>query len=235
MKRLFSRRKAYTFYWELDKQICPHRQENNLNSVKQVFIGNKRITSDFINYFPNATELTIQYCFDRFDKPLIPILHRIVPLEQLTKLDIGLVYFPFEQMVELISLTPNLHTLKLHVLSINETCSKLIKQTDIFRYVFKTNKIRNLEFNCPTLKDMQFLVDLFPRLEYLKIGMDKQTIEEILRFLFTNRNKLSHLFFLCIDRVPKRCLQEFDMLIKKENLLNDYLIKLIKRELYLWW
>ncbi|CAF1281594.1 unnamed protein product [Rotaria sordida] len=230
------RRKDYTFYWELDKQICPHLQENNLNSVKRLLIRNKRTTSDFVNYFPNATELTISYCFERSDEPFIPILHRIVPLEHLTKLHIGLVYFPFEQMVELISLTPNLHTLKLHVLFINETCSKLIKQTDIFRYVLKTNKITNLEFNCPTLKDIQFLVDLFPRLEYIKIGMDNQRMKEILRFLFTNiSNKLSHLFFLCIDRVPKRYLQEFDMLLKSENLLNDYFIKLINRQLYLWW
>ena len=139
-------------------------------------------------------------------------------------------------MVELISFIPNLHTLKLHHLFLNSTCSKLIKQTDMFRHVLKTNKIKNLEFNCPTLEVMEFTIDLLPRLEYIKFGMDKQKFKEIIRFLFTNLNtKLNHLFFLCIDRVSKRYFQESDQLIKSENLLKNYFIKFLNRELYVWW
>ena len=235
---MFSRRKDYTFYWELDKQICPHVQENNLNSVKKVTIRNQPTKSNPVNYFPNATELNLVYCGHGSSsvEPIIPILPRIVPLEQLTKLHIGVAYFPFEEMVELIHFTPNLQTLKLHFLSLNKTCSKLIKQTDMFRYVLKTNKIKTLEYNCPTLENMEFIIDLLPRLEYIKFGMDKQNAKEIIRFLFTNLStKLNHLFFLCIDRLPKRYFQEFDQIIKSENLLKNYFIKFINRELYLWW
>ncbi len=233
----FSRRKDYTFYWELDEQICPHVQETHLNPVKHVYILNKHMTDNFVNYFPNATELTIRYFFFKpSDNSFITSLYRIVPLVQITKLVITLFNFPFEQMIELIRLTPSLHTLKVKVASVNEISSKLIKESDLFQYVSKTNQIANFELSSLRLENILLFLDLFPKLEYLKIRINKKEIQQIIRFLFSKtNNQPPHLVFLCILQIPKRCLRELNMLIKSEHLLDDYFIKFINRNLYLWW
>ncbi|CAF2967422.1 unnamed protein product [Rotaria sp. Silwood2] len=107
-------RKYYTFYWESDIHICSHLQENDLNSVKHVHIHNERMTDNFVNYFPNTTQLTLQYRSEKFDNSIITSFDRIVPLEQLTKLVIEVYNFPFEEfIIKLLCLTPNLQTLKL--------------------------------------------------------------------------------------------------------------------------
>ncbi|CAF5119369.1 unnamed protein product, partial [Rotaria sp. Silwood1] len=48
-------------------------------------------------------------------------------------------------------------------------------------------------------------------------------------------SKIDHLFFLNITDIIKAYLQELNFLIKSENLLDDYLIKFIDHDLYLWW
>ncbi len=233
----FSRRKDYKFYWALGNRICPNLRETHLNSVKHVYIRNKHMTDNFVNYFPNATELTIRFrFFIPSDSIFITNLYRIVPLVQITKLVITLFNFPFEQMIELIRLTPVLHTLKLEAVSVNEISSKLIRESDLFQYVSKTNQIKNFELNWLRLANIQLFVDLFPQLESLKIRIDKKEIQQIIRFLFSKtNNQPRHLVFLCILQIPKRCLQELNMLIKSEHLLDNYFIKFINRNLYLWW
>jgi len=122
--------------------------------------------------------------------------------------------------------------------SFHEICSRLNQQSDIFKYVSTTNKIINVEvFNwSPTLEQIQLFFNLFPQLEYFKIAIDKKEFEQVIRFLFSKTtNKPRHLFFLCILRLPKRCLRELNMLIKSENLLDDYFIKFLNHDLYLWW
>jgi hypothetical protein len=161
----------------------------------------------------------------------------MMPLEQLTKLVIECHSFPFGQIVQLIRFMPNLHTLKLNFLSFNDPYSRLISTTDIFHYVSKTNKIQNLELHdwC-SLEKIQLIVNLFPQVEYLKTGINRKEIQQIIRFLLLKtKNQTSHLVFLCISHIPKICLRELNRLIKFENLLDEYFIKFINRHLYLWW
>ena len=49
----------------------------------------------------------------------------------------------------------------------------LIEQSNIFQNVSKNNQIKNFDFHegC-TLKDVKMIMNLFPRLEYLKIGFN---------------------------------------------------------------
>jgi hypothetical protein len=231
------RRKDYTFYWEFDRQICPHNQENNLNSVKHVHLCSKQATDNDVNYFPNANELTIEHYFKTFDGSISTTLNRILPLKQLNKLTIKSSSFPFEQIVKLIHSTPNLQTLILNLLSFNGSNSKLIEQSETFQNVSKTNKIKTLELHEPcTLQNIQMIMKLFPQVEYLKTGMNRKEIQRIIRLLFSKtNNKTHHLLFLCISQIPKVCLRELNMLIRFESLLKDYSIKYFNRDLYLWW
>ncbi|CAF1339664.1 unnamed protein product [Rotaria sordida] len=231
------RRKTYIFYWQFDQHVCSNMQEKNLNIVKHVHICSKQIINNYVNYFPNANQLTIEHYFKTSDDSISTTLNCILPLKQLTKLNIKSSNFPFEQIIKLIYFTPNLHVLKLDFLCLNEIYLKLIEQHEIFRYVSSTNKITNIDIRekC-TLEIFQLIIYLFPQVEYLKIRINEKEISQIIRFLFSKTtDKIRRLFFLCISQIPKVCLRELNFLIKSENLLSDYSIKYINRDLYLWW
>ncbi|CAF4438126.1 unnamed protein product [Rotaria sp. Silwood2] len=231
------RRKDYRFYWELDKEICLHNQNVNLNSVKHIYIYSKKATIKCVNYFPNVTQLTIKHHFKTPDDSITTTLNRMIPLKQLTKLIIETHDFPFDDILKLLCFTSNLYILKVNLSSINEIDPNLVMKNEIFQYLSKTNKIKYLELcdGC-SLHKIQLIVNLFSQLEYLKTRVDRKEIEQIVSFLLSKTNKKTqHLFFLCILEIPKICLKELKFLIKIENLLNDYFIKFINRDLYLWW
>jgi len=189
-----------------------------------------------IKYFRNATQLTIKH-FKTLDDSISTTLNRIVPLKQLTKLVIESSNFPFEQIVKLLYFTSNLHILKLDILFHHDMNLELIQQSEIFRNVSTTNQIKNVELrDCCSLEQIQLIIHLFPQMQYLKTGMNKNEIRKITRCLLSKTNdKTCSLFFLCISKIPKTCLRELNMLIKSENLLNDYFIEFAYQDLYLWW
>ncbi|CAF4151024.1 unnamed protein product, partial [Rotaria sordida] len=204
-------RKDYTYYGKPNHQTCSNIQEKNLNSVKHLYITSKEIEDNCVNYFPNVNGLSIKTSVDS----IIITLHHII----------NLLYF-----------TPNVHTLNVSLLFCNININSN-KQNEKFQYVLKKNKIQSLVLNGECLFGaIQFIVYLFPRLEYLKTQIERKEIEQILRFLLSKtHNKTRNLFYLCISMVPKVCLKETKMVIKSENLFNDHSIKYINRDLHLWW
>jgi hypothetical protein len=230
-----SRRNDFTFYWGLYKQICSQNQATNFNSVKHLHIYGIGTSNKDGIYFPNATELTIKDDTETFSDSIPTTLDHILPLKQLTKLIfLDSLGFPFEQLIDLLCFTPNLHTLKYDLISFNETDFQSIQKTDSFQYVSKMNQLKTLDISeTSLLKQIQIFINLFPRLERLKTGVIKREIVHIIRFLLSKET--CHLFFLCLLKIPKTYLRKLNMLIQSENLLDDYYIKLINRDLYLWW
>jgi len=217
----------------MDKNICPYIQRTNLYSVEHVEIFNRQITNNGIHYFPNAIELTIKEDFQTSNYLFSPCINSILPLKQLTKLIFDCYYFPFEELISLLFLTPNLSTLKYSFFYFDDKYFKLIKRDQLFRNVSTKNQIKylNLHGIC-TLEILKLMMDLFPRVQYLRIQIKRKEIKEIIRFLLSKTN---HLFFLCISKIPKICLRELNTLIKSENLFEHYFIKFVNRDLYLWW
>jgi hypothetical protein len=163
-------------------------------------------------------------------------LNRIIPLINLKKLIIENCCFPFGQLIKLLYFTPNLHTLKFGSISFYQNNLMLIQQSDIFLQVSKNNQLKHFDLreSC-TLEYIELIMNLFPRLEYLKTGFNRKEIESIGRFLFSKiNNKTYHLVLLCISYTPKTYLKKLKMLIKLEKLLDDYFIDLINYGLYLW-
>ncbi|CAF1414823.1 unnamed protein product [Rotaria sordida] len=231
------RSKDYKFYWQSDRQPCPYLRKTYFKTVKHVLIDSKRVTNNQGNYFPNTTQLTITNNFETLDDLFPIILNRIIPVKNLTKIVIESFSFPLEQIINLIRFTPNLHTLKFYLIFLKKIKTNIIEQSQIFQYISKTNKIKNLDLHddC-SLERIQLIMKLFPKLESMKIGMKKKETNEIARFILSNNNiQTGPLTFLCMSQVPRRCLKEINILIKSENLVNDYCIKYFDRDLYLWW
>ncbi|CAF3013301.1 unnamed protein product [Rotaria sp. Silwood2] len=225
------------YYWESNELICSQIQKENYQLVKHLYICSEEIKDNYLIYFPNVNQLTIKHHFETSDDSIPTTLHRMIPLKQLTKLVIECYKFSFVEIFQLLRLTPNLYAFKLDHVSFSDINLNVIKQNEVFQYVSKRNKIKILDF-CVwcSLNEIQLVMNLFPQLEYLKIGMNRKEIQSIIRFLLLKTNdKTQHLFFLCILRIPKIYLKKLNVLIKSENLLHDYRSKFINRDLYLWW
>ncbi|CAF1379616.1 unnamed protein product [Rotaria sordida] len=231
------RRKDYTYYWEPVDSICSNIQKENFDSVKHLYIASKEIYDNCVNYFPNVNELSIKNEFKTSGDSIIAILHRMIPLRQLTKLVIESHLFPMEDIINLLRFTPNVHTLSLNLYILDDFNINSNKQKEICQYVLKKNKIQNLILNLRcSLSEIQFIVSLFPRLKCLKARMERKEIGQIIRCLLSKaHNKTRNLCYLCVLKIPKVCLKETKVLIKSENLLNDYSIKYIYRDIHLWW
>ncbi|CAF3660515.1 unnamed protein product [Rotaria socialis] len=166
-------RQDYNFHCELDNQIYPQTQENNLTSVKRVKIRSRKINQNWTNYFPNSTQLTIEQFFEALVSSISANLNCMIPLKQLTKLVIESYKCPFEEIVKLLCFTLNFDTLKLHLLCLKENDIELIAKSENFQRVEKTNKIKNFDLRCAySYKVMQLIVNLFSKLEYLKTRMN---------------------------------------------------------------
>ncbi|CAF2233828.1 unnamed protein product [Rotaria magnacalcarata] len=231
------RRKDYSYYWEPVNTKCSNIQKENFNSVKHLHIVSEDIVDDCLNYFPNVNELSIENKFKTSGDSIIATLRRMIPLRQLTKLIIKSHLFPMEDIINLLLFTPNLHTLSLNLYILDDFNINSNRQKEICQYVSKKNKIQDLILNqrC-SLNEIQFIVYLLPRLKCLKAQMERKEIGQIIRFLLSKtHNRTRNLFYLCILEVPKVCLTETKVLIESENLLNDYSIKYIDRDLHLWW
>ncbi|CAF3977440.1 unnamed protein product [Rotaria sp. Silwood1] len=231
------RRKSYMLYEELDKNVSSLHVETSKDSVQHVYIHNTNAMEQCLSYFPNAIELTLSETFHVPRDSIVISLNRIIPLRQLTKLTFDYHHFPFEQVIELLHFTPNVHTLKLDSILLYQRSSFLIEQNEIFQKVSKMNTITSVTIgNETTLEEIQLVVALFPRLKCLTINLDKEDLKTIARFLLSKpNNNTDYLSTLCVSKQQRGLFTILVTLIESEKLLDDYTIKVINQKLYLWW
>ncbi|CAF4266085.1 unnamed protein product, partial [Rotaria sordida] len=170
------RRKDCTYNWEIDEELDLNHQRENSKSVKHLYIACGRKLNRQ-NYFPNVIQLTISCYVEKLDDySFITNLECMISLKQLTKLDINIWGFPFEEMIKLLRLTPNLYTLRFNAYSLQEIDSNSTKYNILLQHVLKKNKIENLLLtgDC-SLNQIRFIVYVFSKLKYLKIRINSTT------------------------------------------------------------
>jgi len=189
------------------------------------------------HYFRNATKLTLSDSFDKTRVWLTVILKNIIPLKQLTTLVIDYDHFCIEQLTKLLSSTSNLHTLKLNCQSIDKTNSISIQQSEMFRLVSNTNIITNVTIKeRSSTENIKLLVALCSRMQQLTIDINALHLESSVQFILSkNKTMIQHLCLLCTKNTTKSMAGTLKTLIESEELLDNYLIKLIGSELYFWW
>ncbi|CAF5100476.1 unnamed protein product [Rotaria sp. Silwood1] len=120
----------------------------------------------------------------------------MIPLEQLTKLVIKLCHFPFEEIIKLLCSIPNLYTLQFDTYSLREIDSSFTKYNILLQSILKKNKIENLILHgiC-SLNQIRFIVYVFSKLKYLKIGINNTKISSIIQYLLSKtHNQAQHYF-----------------------------------------
>ncbi|CAF3745420.1 unnamed protein product [Rotaria sp. Silwood1] len=190
-----------------------------------------------IDHFPHATKLTFCETFEVPRNLIIIDLIRLLPLKQLTSLTIECHYFSFEQLIELLQFTPNVHVLKLDSILLYRTDSVSIQQNELSKLVSNMNTITKVTISKEiTLEKIQLLTTVFPRMEYLTINLYKQDLQPIAQFLLSkSNNNTRYLSSLCISKQRNDLMTILKTLIKSKKLLHDYTLKVINRKLYLWW
>jgi hypothetical protein len=218
-------------------------QKNSIDSVDHVHIKEEQKITDYITYFPNATELTLfgEYMYiEENILSLSVIFNRIVPLVQLAKLNINVEYFYFERMIELLCSAPNIHTLTVDRLLFIKDDFVSLQETETFRPVSTVNRITNLNIRSTyTLEELKLFIHLCPRLECLKIQTPENGLEETVRYLLSKDNiNTQHLYALRMESGFPKIIEEVRRLIESERLVDDYLMKIISAwfsYVYVWW
>jgi hypothetical protein len=77
---------------------------------------------------------------------------------------------------------------------------------------------------------MEFIVILFPTIECIKIGIKAKEIIPTCEYVLSKKHhNMPYLVLLCIFK----CTTYIKELTVK--LLDDYLIKIVNRDMYVWW
>lgn len=235
--RFLFRRKDYYLGEELQGEGCPFPSEKNLQSVQHLRIASQRLPKNSINYFPNATQLTIEPFIFKSNETFLIDLNRCISLKQITQLNIEHFHFSLEQIIRLLGLMPNLHTLKFTFDFIRNSELESLDQSAIFqefstknrvRYVYSADQFSTIEIHA--------VMKLFPHVQHLHVQVERKRVYPLVFFFFQNNFRSVHrLNSLCLSGIPRTCFHEVDILLKVKNLLDNYCIKHLNRDLYIWW
>lgn len=222
---------------ESTKQNTENVRKTNVNSVNHLEIEDGRKLIDCNNYFRNVTKLTVSSALHGSLIYLDISLKRVIQLTKISTLIIDSYNFECEQLILLLQLMPNVHTLTCDCRSISNAQSMEIQNTESFHLLSKSNKIKNLSIEERySMENIQLFILLCSHVKQLTIETCAQNFDSILRFIFSkNRSNIRHLSLLCIKSTSKSAAETMKTLIESEALLDNYVFKLIGSKFYLWW
>ncbi|CAF0713287.1 unnamed protein product [Adineta steineri] len=171
------------------------------NFIQHIIINSIAVLPNCSKYFPKITELTLH------DKAIIERksylmdeLRRIFPLVQLTKLTMNNIFYEFYIFINLLQLTPNLHTVTW--ISIEDTPKDLLslQESKAYQIVSKQNQVKTIIIQSNyTKKMMEVLIHLRPRVQYISLGLSDLSLDATVHYLLSKINDATlHLFSLCI-------------------------------------
>ncbi|CAF2054155.1 unnamed protein product [Rotaria magnacalcarata] len=231
------RRKKYTISRQLTECVPPRHQKTNMDAVDHVEIQGEKAIMKCVNYFRNATKLTLSQCFGESNFWLRINLKPILPVKRLTTLVLNCDVFRLDQLIELLRLAPHVHTLTINLSSIKDSNPISFQHNEAFQFVAKTNKITNVTIQeKSTLENSQLYIALCPRMQHLAIesyfGCAAPIIQYILR---ENKTNIQQLCSIRIETMRRSISKALQTVIESEKKFDYYSMKLIDYNLYLWW
>jgi hypothetical protein len=232
------RKKSFTLSHKTNVAKCKCHDKAHLNLVEHVTIKHVGVLKNCLKYFPNATQLTFcKNCIDGYDEHLIDSLRRTIPLIRLTTLNMNNIYSELGILINILQLTPNIHTLTW--VHIHDSPKDLlsIQDSETFRLVSKQNQIKNIIIKHDyTKKMMEVLINLCPRVQYISFGYSRRSLDATVYYLLSEiKEATSHLFSLCIFSASPKWIGEWEELIKSREVFDDYSTKAIDGKYYIWW
>jgi hypothetical protein len=262
-----------------DENTTTNGQKCNMDSVADLSIFNEEALINCRYYFPNVTRLKTSYrtfteqIYSTYDVTFnamrstggthhtlitsnrVECVNHIVPLEKLTRLDIALSRSHFSDLIKILQYASNIHTFNIEFSQDYNRDSILFEQTESFRLVSKTSKIKKMKItSSEKLETIKFLVMLCPRLKHLMVSLplenfilgpqfenftmrgDEDSLKTLLKFLLSkDNNTMRDLSSLIIKDDRIEIVKTF---IESKKLHDISIIKLKTDDssiIYLWW
>ncbi|CAF1075098.1 unnamed protein product [Rotaria sp. Silwood1] len=231
------RRNTYTLCGQSEEKTCLNIRDNNLKSVRHVHIQNKKAMINYNYYFPNVIALTIDDDFTKSCDSFSTILGNIIPLKQLTKLIIECSQFSFREIIELLCFMPNIHTLIFLSMPKFKGKYHIIKPSEKFQLLSNINTITDMTIiGSLKFEENHLLINSCQHLQHLVINTTIDDLELDIRLLSNKYHcHTLHYCSLCILNATTYWAVKVKLLIQSEKLLNNYKLKLVGSNLYLWW
>jgi hypothetical protein len=138
------RRKHYELFRPVDDE------DIEIHSVSHLTIRDQSETVACSSHFPNVTKLTLNGNDLDMNSPFIYDVGRIIPLTQLKSLVIEEQEINIDQLIELLSFSPNIYSLTFDSMFFFDFHPLSIDQTEMVCQISMKNKITelNLKYGC---------------------------------------------------------------------------------------
>ncbi len=141
-------------------------------------------------------------------------------------------------LIELLNLLPNLDSLKVYSLSLLKPRCLFKEEVEILRLVSKKNNITKVNLaRINELAEVQFLIDLCPRMQYIEVDCSNEIdIKLLVRFILMKTIRcISHLCTLCLSgkEANNGMVEQLQEMINLEQLLHHYTIMYIDEKIYI--
>lgn len=193
------------------------------------------------NIFSEVNRLTItDYLYDYDDESLIDIVGPILGVLHITCLNITRREIFVAMLINFIRYLPHLDSLVVSSLAMTHPRCLSVLEVTTLRLVSNDNKITKVNLQqMNNLAQVQFILDLCPRIEYLEVDCTNDVFPEIVvRFiLLKNIKYIPNLSSLClkISKMDENIIEKLKNMIDLEQLRHNYTIKQIDNRIYLRW
>jgi hypothetical protein len=178
---------------------------------------------------------------DEDDELAFADIKRVLSIEQIYHLEISEEFFFIGILIQVINVLPELSTLKLHSLSLDQPRNLCFEELVMFCSTDSTSKITKVFLGILNdIKDLHFLVALCPYMTHLEIDyLDEMDPELFLRNILKriHHGRKEYLRSLCfhIPAADNQTVEKLNKTIRSENLLVDYSMKRVQEYIHLQW
>jgi hypothetical protein len=211
-----------------------------------LYLRNKVIPSNQAQYAISSTESqndqyniqTFQFAevivnclaFEEYNALILNNMDSIFIMTQITHLNIKTDHLFIGLFIKLLRMLPDLDSLKLKSLSLMDSNDLSEGDKNTFHLLSDISKVTKVTLTCITeLTQVQFLIDLCPRMQYLEVccssNIDMRSLVSFI--LMKNFKSIHHLnvLRLTIPTANDKMVEELQRMINFENVNHDYTIK----------
>ncbi|CAF1507852.1 unnamed protein product [Adineta steineri] len=205
------------------------------NSMEDNYISNQEKTDHRI------MELTIgNNEYTTLNRRYIKRLKSAVKAIQFTHLDIDNDGMSIKMLLDILSLLPNIESLKLSFIPILQLESVFIEDTKNYQSVLAFNKLTKVKLGQVTEEQqIQFFINLCPHIEYLEVEcMSNTGVPSLMKLISMNRRtRIPNLCYLCfiIPIADENMVRTLAMTIDSETVIDNYTIQRSGNKISIQW
>lgn len=207
------------------------QREKNVDAIREIATSDPTMAVKYTCRLPHSSRLTLTGTLYKRSYSFVSDLSCIVPLTLLTEIVLICDSFGMNQLINLLHLASNVRLLTLLT---STRCP--ISDEDTINSIDQESNEDMPNRGLFTLKHVQALMRVCPRLQSLEMTINENYLELIVRFLLLLDTSESHR--LCLLRLRDAhygMVRRLHKMIDVEKLIEQYTLEHISNMAYLWW